>query len=116
MLHSSYTVLYRCIQQLIAIINSVPGLAGLYMKQKIIAKQFNIFSVSDSDDSQCDDDEIILSSEDDDKTLLQMSTAPFNSITDEETFRPFLWMNYPVDLQAISQDYFRITISNLVYL
>ena len=63
-------------------------------------------SASDSDDSQCDDDEIILSSEDDDETLLQMSTAPFNSITDEETFRPFLWINYPVDLQAISQDYF----------
>jgi len=60
-------------------------------------------SASDSDDSQCDDDEIILSSEDDDETLLQMSTAPFNSITDEEKFRLFLWMNYPVDLQAISQ-------------
>jgi len=61
-------------------------------------------SDSDSDDSQCIVDVIILSS-DDDETLLQMSMAPFNSITNEEKFHSFQWMNYPVDL---SQDYFTV--------
>ena len=69
-------------------------------------------SDSNSDDaSQCDDSVNILSSEGEpsnDETLLQTSTEPFNSITDMQIFRPFLWMDYPVDVDSIAQDYFTV--------